>query len=297
VGTRMCPALRQWVRPSSSTSTQTARSRRVPRDCSCTPRAISIPFCAVCVVGCRRNSLLSFASRPMRLPHLWSSPDLSARSLPNWRTSAASRSGTGDEPTSANIVRKPVAKFSGSCIVRSSCTSVRMARPALRTHPPLLCLECDSKGLCSGPPPNFCQTGTNSTASTWERARERDTHPRCKRRPYLPRQPQAGASFACYSLEASRQKCVSMASLDLPHGSEPSVVMYRASEPRWSPNGVLLFGNERVCGLSDAATLAAGSMKNPAVSIWSNISLQVQGKVSMGIAGPHACRWVRFISG
>jgi hypothetical protein len=123
------------------------------------------------------------------------------------------------------------------------------------------------------------------------------SRPRCKRRPYLPRQPQAGASFACYSLEASRQKCVSMASLDLPHGSEPSVVMYRASEPRWSPNGVLLFGNERVCGLSDAATLAAGSMKNPAVSIWSNISLQVQGKVSMGIAGPHACRWVRFISG
>src|SRR5260370_15042119 len=40
----MSPAPRQSVRPSSSTSTQTVLSRRVPRDHSCTPRAISTPL-------------------------------------------------------------------------------------------------------------------------------------------------------------------------------------------------------------------------------------------------------------
>jgi hypothetical protein len=91
-----------------------------------------------------RCSELSAQLRKCDLPHLCSSPDLSARSVSNWRTSAASRSGTGDEPTSANIVRKPFAKFSGSCIVRSSCTRIRMATGPSHT-PPLLCLECDSR--------------------------------------------------------------------------------------------------------------------------------------------------------
>jgi hypothetical protein len=44
VRTRMSPAPRQSVRPSSSTSMQTALSRLVPQDHSCTPQAISTPM-------------------------------------------------------------------------------------------------------------------------------------------------------------------------------------------------------------------------------------------------------------
>src|SRR5262249_52647138 len=65
--TRMRPAPRQSVRPSSSTSTQTATSRRVPRDHSGTLRAIStpMPLRGMC---CRLPSglLLTVLSRPSK---------------------------------------------------------------------------------------------------------------------------------------------------------------------------------------------------------------------------------------
>jgi hypothetical protein len=172
VGTRMGPAPRQGARPSSSTSTQTARSRRVPRDHSCTPREISTPMPLRGMRGrLSWNSLLSSASRPMRLPHLSSSPDLSAGSIPNWRTRAASRSGMGDEPAWANVMRKPLARFNGSCIERSSCTSVRMPRPF--AHTPCYVSNATQRHFVP-PRPNFCRTETNSTTRTWKfRANDR----------------------------------------------------------------------------------------------------------------------------
>src|SRR5262245_45832674 len=54
---------------------------------------------------------------------------LSVRSAPNRRMSAASRSGSGDELTLANVARKPPARFSGNCIVRSNGIRVRIATP------------------------------------------------------------------------------------------------------------------------------------------------------------------------
>jgi hypothetical protein len=57
-GTRMRPAPRQSVRPSSSISAQSALSRRVPRDHSCTPRAISTPM-PLHGMRCRLSSGLS----------------------------------------------------------------------------------------------------------------------------------------------------------------------------------------------------------------------------------------------
>jgi hypothetical protein len=46
----------------------------------------------------------------------------SLRSACNRRRSAASRPGSGEETTSANVVRNPPASVSGSCIVRSGGT-------------------------------------------------------------------------------------------------------------------------------------------------------------------------------
>ena len=67
VGTRMSPASLQSVRPSSSTSKQTATSRRVPRDHSGTPRAISTPM-PLRGMRCRLPSglLLTVLSRPSK---------------------------------------------------------------------------------------------------------------------------------------------------------------------------------------------------------------------------------------
>jgi hypothetical protein len=68
VGTRMSPAPRQSVRPTSSTSTQTAVSRRVPRDHSGTPRAIGTPMPTVLsrpskwIGSCLRPPISSAAS-------------------------------------------------------------------------------------------------------------------------------------------------------------------------------------------------------------------------------------------
>ena len=47
--------------------------------------------------------------------------------------SVASRAGSGDETTSANVVRNPSASVSGSSIVRSSGTK-RIATPGLRSY-------------------------------------------------------------------------------------------------------------------------------------------------------------------
>jgi hypothetical protein len=58
----------------------------------------------------------------LRLSHLRSSPERSLRLACNRRTSSASRPGSGEETTSANVVRSPPASVSGSCIVRSSGT-------------------------------------------------------------------------------------------------------------------------------------------------------------------------------
>jgi len=49
--------------------------------------------------------------------------------------SATSLSGSGDETTSANVVRNPLASVSGSCIVRSSGTRVRIATGSPHERP------------------------------------------------------------------------------------------------------------------------------------------------------------------
>jgi hypothetical protein len=58
--------------------------------------------------------------------------------------SAANRSGSGDETTSANVVRNPPASVSGSCIVRSSGTMAHIATGSPVGTPPLpgsLCVD------------------------------------------------------------------------------------------------------------------------------------------------------------
>src|SRR5262249_2425128 len=64
---------------------------------------------------------LAFAI-PHCMPHLRCSPERSLRSACNRLTSAASRPGSGEETTSANVVRNLPASVSGSCIVWSSGT-------------------------------------------------------------------------------------------------------------------------------------------------------------------------------
>src|SRR5436190_6201360 len=64
-----------------------------------------------------------------------SSPERSSPSTCNRRMSATSLSGSGDETTSANVVRNPLVSVSGSCIVRSSGTRVRIATGSPHERP------------------------------------------------------------------------------------------------------------------------------------------------------------------
>src|SRR5207249_9598091 len=54
---------------------------------------------------------------------------------------------SGDETTSANVVRNPLASVSGSCIVRSSGTRVRIATGSPHERPPPWGLIVESPSL------------------------------------------------------------------------------------------------------------------------------------------------------
>ena len=71
------------------------------------------------------------------------------------RTSAASRSGMGDETTSANVDRKPPANVSGSCIVRSSGTKVRIVTGSPQLRPRSLMLRMRLRGFLFPLPRGF----------------------------------------------------------------------------------------------------------------------------------------------
>jgi len=85
-------------------------------------------------------------------PSSRSSPERSSPSACNRRTSVASRSGSGDETTSANVARNPPASVSESSIVRSSgIRRIATGSPQKRPGPGFLCVDKATKAILFPP--------------------------------------------------------------------------------------------------------------------------------------------------
>jgi hypothetical protein len=109
-------------------------------------------------------------------PSLRSSPERASPSEFTRRISFARCSGSGEETTSANVARNAPASVSGSCIVRSSGTSVgrRIATGSpTKSLPPRGCVpnrKCASRLIRSAPAANYSfQTALVACFNQFER--------------------------------------------------------------------------------------------------------------------------------